>query len=251
MNGSRSALLRIVATAIAILVIVFGLAAALGGLGSATQVSSFEGKVIGAIAARLPVTLEPVLISFFVASLLGFILTLPSAKPIRVAVAAIVMVLQSLPVFVLAIVGVFVLPMYFRVPFGYCPTPCAFGRQLALLVIPVVVLTIYQLPNLVKFFDGRRVRAQVVRVDESSTIRGLAMLFADRLPSLVGAAMIGEITYRWAGEGWWLGIPVSMFSRDASEFTLFLIFNALAVLVIRCIIELFAQRRRTVTDIDE
>lgn len=250
-NGGRSAFFSSVVTAIAIPVVVFGLAAALGGFGPAAQLPSFEGKLIGEIAARLPITLEPVLISFFVASALGFVLTLPSAPLFRGAVAVIVTGLQSLPLFVLAIAMVFVLPMLFRVPLGSwtCAMPCTFVRQLEFLVVPVVVLTTYQLPSLVEFFDQRRARAQDPRSSEMSMACGLAMLFADRLPSLVSAAMIGEIFYRWAGEGRWLGIPVSMGSRDASAFTLFLIFNALVVLVIRGIIELFVQRRRTVTNV--
>jgi ABC-type dipeptide/oligopeptide/nickel transport system permease component len=246
-NGSRSALFSGVATAIAIFVVVFGLAAALGELGNATQVPSFEGKLIGEIAARLPVTLEPVLISFFVASALGFVLTLPAAPAFRVAVAVIVTGLRSIPLFVVATIGVL---MFFRMPRGSCLAPCTFGIQLAFLVMPVVVLTVYQLPFLVKFFDGRRARVKDTRVFEMSTVGGLAILFADRLPSLISAAMIGEFIYRWAGEGRWLGVPDAMFGgRDASEFTLFLIFNALVVLVIRCMIEFFVQRHRTVTDV--
>jgi ABC-type dipeptide/oligopeptide/nickel transport system permease component len=246
-NGGRLVLFNSVATALAIFVIVFGLAAALGGLGSAAHIPTFEGKLIGELAARLPITLEPVLISFLIASALGFVLTLPSAPVFRAAVAVIVTGLQSLPLFVLAIAAVILLPMYFRVPLGSwnCVAPCTFGQRLEFLIVPVAVLTIYQLPFLAEFFNRPRARGQDVKVGEISTVGGLAVLFAHRLPSLVSAAMIGELFYGWAGEGRWLGL-----SRDASAFTLFLIFNALVVLVIRCLIESFVQPRRTMTDVD-
>jgi ABC-type dipeptide/oligopeptide/nickel transport system permease component len=248
-NGGRSALLRSVANAIAIFVIVFGLAAALGGLGSAAHVPAFEGRIAGEIGALLPITLEPVLISFFVASALGFVLTFPSAPAFRVAVAVIVTGLESLPIFVLAIAMVIV-PMLARIPTGLwtCRVPCTDSYQLDFLVVPVVVLTTYQLPILVKFFDSRRSLVQSGG-DDISTAGGLAILFADRLPSLVSAAMVGEVIYRWAGEGRWLGIPNFLGRPDASVFTLFLILNALVVLLIRSIVEFFVRRRRSVAGV--
>jgi ABC-type dipeptide/oligopeptide/nickel transport system permease component len=245
LNSGRSALIRGIATALAIIVVVFGLAAALGGLGLAAWAPIFDGKIIGEIAARLLVTIEPVPISFIVAAALGFVLTLPSAPALRVAIAVIVTGLRSLPVFTLAVAVMIVAIL--RLPFGSCLSPCTFTRQLAPLVMPVAVLMTYQLPHLVEFFDGRRARSQHARMLETSSVRGLALLFADRLPSLVSAAMIGEIIYGRAGEGRWLGIPGSgfIFSRDASVFTLFLIFNALGVLVIRCVVELLVRRDKT------
>ncbi len=248
MTSDRSALFRVLATALAILVIVFGLAAALGGLGRAAEPSPIDGKLIGQLAVRLPVTLEPVLISFFVASALGFVLTLSLTPGFRGAVSAIVTVLQSLPFFVLAI-AVWI-TMLLELSIGPCAGPtCTLSRQLAFLLVPVVILTTYQLPFLVEFFDSRRARGQCARVDEMSTISGLALLFADRLPSLIGTAMIGEIIYGWTGEGGWLGIPNNFFSRDASAFVIFLVFNALVVLAIRCIVELLVHRRRPAADV--
>jgi hypothetical protein len=251
LNGGRSSLFRVVATALAIPVIVFGLAAALGGLRLAAQPAIFNGKLVGDIATRLPVTLEPVLISFFLASALGFVLTLPSAPAFRVAVTALVVGLQSFPVFAFATGGVIFLSMLLGLQILICAAPCTFGGQVALLVLPVVVLTMYQLPILVEFFYRRRTRGLDARADEISTVRGLALLFGDRLPSLISAAMIGELLYRWRGEGWWLDTPHHFFDDwPASVFTLFLIFNALVVLAIRCIIELLVQRRKSAMDVD-
>ncbi|HLJ83933.1 MAG TPA: hypothetical protein VKT51_07185 [Candidatus Eremiobacteraceae bacterium] len=246
MNGARSALFRVTATALAIVVVVFALAAALGALRLAVQPAAFDGKIVGEIAARVPVTLEPVLISFLLAAALGFVLSLPTARAFRGAVTVIATLLQSLPVFASAIGAVFVSVLTIE----SCAVPCPVGRQLGYLVAPVVVLTMYQLPFLVDFFDRRRARGTNDGARPSSTVRGLAVLFADRLPSLISAAMIGEYFYRWKGEGYLLGVPEPFDRRDAFVFTVVLIVNALVVLAIRCIVELIVQRGKMAKDVN-
>jgi ABC-type dipeptide/oligopeptide/nickel transport system permease component len=242
LNWGRSVFVRALATAIAIVVIVFALTA---GFGNPSLVPSvvFEGKIIDIILSYAPLTAELIVASFILASFVGFALTLSSARAFTAAVSGVVTGLLSIPVFVLAIVLQIVLGVHLGLPSGgACSIPCTLGDQLQHLIVPATTLGIYQVPALVAFFRRHRVAAGGSRATETSITGDLATLFAERLPDVLSAAIIVEAIYAWSGEGRLLFEMHIAYDADKGAYVAYLMLNALVLLLIRTLAELIRRR---------
>ena len=253
LNSGRSVFARALATAIAIVVIVFALTA---GFGNPSLVPSvvFEGKIIGIIIDYIPPTAELLVASFVLASLAGFFLTRSSARGLTVAVSGVVTALLSIPVFVLAIVLQIVLSLQFGFGLpsgGTCSNPCTLGGQLLHLILPATTLALYQLPAVVAFFGMHQAGVGGSRATAASTLRDLAVLFAERLPDVFSASIILEAIYAWSGEGRLLFRLHDEYDANKGAFVTYLLLNALVLLLIRALAELIRRRDRSGAEASE
>lgn len=246
LNLGRTVLVRALATAVAIVGIVFALTALFGSPSLVPAVIS-EGKILGLIFSSLPRTLELVAASFIIASLVGLALTRLPAHSFRTVVSGIMTCLQSVPIFLVAIVAQIVLGVRFGWPTaGTCSNPCTLGEQLFHLALPAATLAVYQLPAVVAFFESQEVAG--IRVKPASTMRDLAVLFAERLPDVVSAAIIVEAIYVWSGEGRLFFDMHVAYDADKGAFVAYLVLNALLLLLIRALAAVVQRRDGAETD---
>ena len=181
----------------------------------------FSLPVLGAAAAAffryLPSTLGLLIVSFLIAALVGFLVSLPALRSVRPLIHAGVTALQCIPLFVLAIA--------IEIPAGFI-----FGVR-SLYIGALVVLTIFQLPLTVAYHDAWLARGLTLRRAARSAAGALARRFDENFPGILSASMITEVIFAWRGEGRLLLAMVAY--GPALSVVVFLFLIALLVLLIR------------------
>jgi len=238
----RAALLGLVTTAIAVVLIVLAVLCIPGLSYLAAFPHIFTGKVIGPILERLPYTLELIGVSFLVASVLAFGCVQFSIRTLKPLATFLAVVLRCVPFFWLAMV----LQLVFAILGGFQAGKTSGSDRFDLvdhlryLAGASGALTLFQLPSLIEYFNKRlAVCAKGRNNFAASILSGLAVQFAENLPDVITATIITELVFAWPGVGRLL------YSGDgnlsASLPTGILLFLALLVLAVRFVTEAFAR----------
>ena len=249
MKDSRVPFFRLVATAVAIVLILFAVMGVLGASHLASFPLVLTGKVVADLFRYLPPTLELIVVSFFVASTVGFVSALPSARSIKPLVTSIALGLQCIPLFWLAIAMELVLGGFLRLPMGGFEGAdrINLAGHLSRLILPAAVLTMFQFPLVVEYFNDHPALGMTTRAEAASIVGGLAAQLVNNLPDIIPATMITEIVFTWPGEGRLLWDSL-LRQHAAVPLASFLVFMALFVLVTRFLVEAFAQHRKQAAD---
>jgi len=258
-ESARSRLLKAAATAGAVALIVLVLLRLLGPKAPYTTFfwhifsgtspdryanSGTDISVLATIGARVPFTLELIVVSLLVAAVAGVAgaaLQVRTSWPI-VTVAAVV--LRSVPFFYLAI-G---MQMLLAVNVQIFPTAGYTGvddfnlaDRLWHLALPSGALALFALPTIVEYFKRRLAVAAHARRSEVPIAAELAVIFAARLPELLSAAVVTEVIFAWPGEGRLL-FDATFASGAIPIIAGILLFNALFVLAIRVVVREFVRQ---------
>jgi ABC-type dipeptide/oligopeptide/nickel transport system permease component len=237
------AFVRLIATAIAIVLTLFAVMSILGVSPVVSSPLGLTGNVVADLFRYLPPTLELIVVSFIVASIVGFVSALPSVRSFKPVVTSIALVLQCIPFFCLAIAAWFALNL-FGALIGVAD-PTSSSGHLARVIFQAVVLTMFQFPLVVEYFNSRPALGLPARAEAASIVAGLATQFVNNLPDIIAAAMISEIFFVLPGEGrlFWGSLL-----HQRSTLVGFLLFMALLVLVTRFLVDTFARRTKDAMD---
>lgn len=240
MKDSRGAFSRLMTTAAAIALIMLAVLGVFSTSHLASFPQMFNGKVIAEFFSHLPRTIELIAVSFVIASIAGLLSVLPTARGVKALIASVVLGLQCIPFFWLAIAVQFAFGS-----FGISPIAGTggFAAHLSDLFAPVCVLTLFQFPLIVEHLNTRLTPGTNLRAAAPSILGGLAEQFARDLPDLLTATIITEIVFAWPGAGrlFWHSL------RYAPQAAGLLVFVALSVLVTRFLAETLDRRTKEVT----
>lgn len=190
---------RAISTAVAIALVVLAMMSVFEKSYFTSYSPALTAKVVAYVFHYLPWTLELVVVSFFVASVLGFASCLRPFRRARSVTIGVALVLQSIPFFVLAL-AIEGLGVYTRLPIG--GTGATFADNLAHLILPVGALALFQLPPMVEFFNSRPESEMRLPALGPIILGGLAAHFARNLPDLITATIVTEVVFAWRGDGW-------------------------------------------------
>jgi peptide/nickel transport system permease protein len=235
-NSIRVALLRLVATAGGIVLIMLVILGIFSRSHFASFSRMFSGEVIGDILLRLPQTAELIAVSFVVASIAGLLCVLPHPRVLKPLITSIALVLECIPFFWLATALVFALSRVGMYPMMGSGEANLAGH-LSRLFAPALVLTIFQFPLVVGHLNKRPPLGSNLRALARSIFSGLGVQFARDLPEVLTATVITELIFGWPGDGrlFWYFLRY----ESASSVAGLLLFAALSVLVIRFLAETF------------
>lgn len=207
---------------------------ATGHLGYARSTSE---PVLTAIARRLPRSVELIFASLIIALIGGFVGAYVSARStnrtLGRAVRGVVLALRCIPFFWLAVTLEFLIAQRGKPPTG------GYGS----LIPPAFTLALFQIPIIAEYFN-QRFAARANRAPMlASTVLGLCVFLIMELPEIIGATIITELVFAWPGEG-------RLFFHALSQDDLWLatglvLFNALLVLALRFVGQVFTARRMT------
>jgi|HubBroStandDraft_5_1064220.scaffolds.fasta_scaffold11110_6 peptide/nickel transport system permease protein len=204
-----------------------------------------ESLLAREILPRLPVTLELLIGSMIVSLAFGLTVAWVASRTrnrfINRSIAALALVLQSVPFFWLALS----LSVLAAIRFGHSVFGSASSNRFSLtdhiahLILPACIAALAQIPIVVCALKSS---AKQNHGFEFMSRLYLAMLaLAERLPEVIGACLITELAFAWPGEGRFLFNAVNTFDQPGLAMGVVALFGWLT-LFFRAILRLAAAR---------
>jgi peptide/nickel transport system permease protein len=239
-QSNSIALLRLVATAGAIVLIMLVVLGVFSTSHLASFPQMFNGKIIAELFSYLPRTIELIAVSFVVASIAGVLSALSTARAVRALIASVVLGLQCIPFFWLAIAVQFVFGAFGKNPIAGTG---GFTGHLSDLFAPVVVLALFLFPLIAEPLSRRLTLGPNLRTAAPPILGALAEQFARDLPDLLTATIITEIVFAWPGAGrlFWHSLHFAARPEPAA----LLLLMALSVLLARFLSVTLIRREAT------
>ena len=238
----RAALLKLIATAVAVALIVLAVLSVLGPSYLASFPHIFTSKVVGPFLERLPYTLELIGVSFLIALIVAFGCAWVPFRILKPVVAAVALIFQCIPFFWLVIVMQLIFAMYGGFPTGGSSGTDQFDfvDRFRYLALPAGALSLFQFPSLVEYFNKHASAGRNLRGSATSILGGLGVHFARNLPDVITATTITELAFAWPGVGRLLFY--SFVSNSSASFPAgILLFIGLLVLAVRFAADAFAR----------
>jgi peptide/nickel transport system permease protein len=239
MKDRRDSMVRLAATAIAIVLIMFAVVGAFSTSHFTSVLRMSTGEAIAYFFLFLPRTIELIAVSFVVASTAGALSILPFARAAWPLIKGLALGLKCIPFFWLAVALEIALSLAGMNPISGTGGSDVAGH-LSRLFAPAFVLAIYQFPLIVDYLDERLKVSAGFRPAGASLLGALGAQFARDLPDVLTATVVTEIVFAWPGDGRLFWHFLSFQAVSPAEGILLL--TALSVLATRFLVATLTRR---------
>jgi len=168
--------------------------------------AQLERVLLREVLSRLPATIELLISSIVVSLVFCLLLSWAASKTgngtLRRPITALVLVLQSVPFFWLALCLSLLAAVHFgESVYGWAATngsPVA--SHTAHLILLACIAALAQIPIVVSVLDSAAAE-DGAKFDLSTSLYWAALALAQRLPEVIAACLITELAFAWPGEG--------------------------------------------------